>query len=180
MRRSNSHQKTKELILYVANKLPAKANYGSTLLNKALYFIDNIAYLKTGNPISEFKYVKQQHGPTPEPVMFLSIKEQLEVSGELEIIEAEYFGRIQKRFIAKRAPSVDVFTAAQIAIMDDVLSSIGDWNGSEASDFSHQFPAWQVAEDKEELPFFTFLLTSSPPREEDIAWAKSEIKKCLQ
>ncbi len=177
---SNSHKKTKELILYVAEKLSAKANFGSTLLNKALYFIDNIAYLKTGAPISELTYVKQQHGPTPEPSVFLAIREELENSGELEIMEAEYFGRVQKRFIAKRPSQVEVFTAPQIAIMDGVLSDIGDWSGSTASEFSHQFPAWQAAQNMEELPFFTFLLTSTPPSEEDVAWAKSEIQKCLK
>ena len=57
--------KTEQLILYIANKLKDKPSYGSILLNKALYYIDNYHFLLYGNPISDFKYIKQRMGPIP-------------------------------------------------------------------------------------------------------------------
>ena len=145
---SASYRKTKELILYISTRLSTKGNFGATLLNKALYFIDNISYLKTGLPVSEFKYVKQTHGPTTEPSLFLIIKQQMEDAGELEIVESDYFGRIQKRYLAKRNPDVSQFSVDEIVVIDDVLSKIGDLNSSEASEISHQFPAWKTAADR--------------------------------
>jgi hypothetical protein len=146
-------------------------------LNKALYFIDNISYLKTGKAISDFKYVKQAYGPTPEPSMLLSIRDQLVASGDIDVSESEFFGRIQKRLVAKRQPTVSFFSVEEIIIIDDVVASIQHLNGSEISDISHQFPAWKAAADREELPFFTFLLSSKPPMETDIEWAKTEIRR---
>ncbi|HEY5749663.1 MAG TPA: type II toxin-antitoxin system antitoxin SocA domain-containing protein [Chryseolinea sp.] len=82
--------KTKELILYVAKRLDSKHNYGVTLLYKTLYFIDNISYLKRGKAISEFTYVKQAFGPTPEPRQFLSLRDVMVGSGEIEIKKAGF------------------------------------------------------------------------------------------
>ncbi|MBT1698353.1 DUF4065 domain-containing protein [Fulvivirgaceae bacterium PWU4] len=173
-------QKTKELVLYIAHRFASQDNYGLTLLNKSLYFIDNISYLKRGKRISDLTYIKQAFGPTPEPRQFLSIRDQMVGSGDIEVIESGFFGRIQKRFIAKRPPRIDVFLAEEIVIIDEVLSSIGDLNGSQISDLSHQFPAWKAASDREELPFFTFLLSFTTPSERDIDWAKAAIKECTQ
>jgi len=172
---NKTHRKTKELIIYLAGKLAVKDNYGGTLLNKALYFIDNVSYLKTGLPVSELTYIKQEFGPTPAPSLFLSIRDQLVLNGEAEIAEVEYFGRIQKKLVAKREADLKFFTAAEIALVDSILFSVQDWTGIQASDISHKFPAWQAAENKEPLPFFTFLLSAKDPSEEDIKWALSQI-----
>lgn len=171
-----SHRKTKELLIYVAHRLGHRPNYGSTLLNKALYFIDNISYLKSGKPISEFSYIKQEWGPTPEPSLFLSIRDQLIKSGDVVINESDYFGRIQKKVIPLREPHIDSFTKEEIVLMDEVLAGMAEWNGTEASEFSHRFPAWQAATNAEPLPFYTFLLSTKTPAPVDIEWAKSELK----
>lgn len=170
-------KKTNELILYIASKLALRGNYGSTLLNKALYFADCIAYMKLGFPITTFRYIKQNFGPTPDPAQFLKVRDQLVTGGDIEVLEIEYFGRLQKEVIAKRQPDVSVFSVEEIVIVDDVLSQIEHMSGTEISDLSHQFPAWKVADDKEELPFFTFLLSSKVPSKEDISWAKQELKR---
>ena len=66
-----SSPKTVELIIYISLRLKERSNYGSTLLAKSLYLIDSMSYLKKGTPLTEFKYIKQQLGPTPEPAQFL-------------------------------------------------------------------------------------------------------------
>jgi hypothetical protein len=169
--------KTKELILYIANKLDSKDNYGGTLLNKALYFIDNVNYLRTGSPISDFTYVKQEFGPTPEPSQWLAIKQMLLESGEAIVKEQNYFGRVQKRLIATRDADISHFSSEEIDLINEIISSIGDWTAVQASDYSHQYPAWLAAEDRERLPFYTFLLSAKPPSDKDIEWAKAELKR---
>ena len=177
---SKDRTKTKELMVLIARRLENKSNYGVTLFNKALYFIDNIYYLNQGAPISEFTYIKQEFGPTPEPSLFLTLRDELLASEDLTLVQSDYFGRIQKKLIANREPDWELFSKEEIRIIDETLLSIADLNGSQVSDFSHQFPAWKVADDREELPFYTFLLSSKTPTPQDIEWAKSQIKECTE
>lgn len=169
-------KKTIELIIYIASKLKDKPNYGSTLLGKALYFIDSVSYLKAGKPISQLTYIKQERGPTPHPVKFLPIRDALVTNADLEKVEVDYFGRIQQKFIAKREPDINVFNKDEIFLMDAVLENICDHNATEISDLSHLFLAWNIAENKEELPFFSFLLETEEPTAADYDWANKEIK----
>jgi len=61
-----------------------------------------------------------------------------------------------------------------------VLSNIEDFNGAQISEMSQQFPAWKAAADQEELPLFTFLLSSKTPSDKDIEWAKAAIEECIE
>jgi hypothetical protein len=168
--------KTIELIIYIASKLKDKPNYGSTLLGKALCLIDSMSYLKKGEPITELSYIKQERGPTPHPGKFLPVRDALVSSGELERIDTSYFGRTQNKYVAKREPKIDVFDKEEIFLIDDVLESICDHNASEISDYTHQFISWIVANHKEELPFYTFLITSKEPELRDYEWADKALK----
>jgi hypothetical protein len=168
--------KTVELIIYISSKLKDKPTYGATLLGKSLCLIDSMNFLKTGHPITDFSYIKQERGPTPNPSQFLPIRDRLVKSGDLEMIEAQYFGRTQNKFVAKREPKIDVFNKDEIYLIDEVLESICDLNATQVSNMSHEFIAWIFAKDKEELPFYTFLLTQADPELEDYAWAEKLIK----
>jgi hypothetical protein len=163
-------KKTAELFLYITKKLSGHDTYGAIVLNKAFYFIDNVSYLKRGKPISTFKYICQRLGPTPKPVDFLSLKDNLILNGWLQPVNTEYFGRIQTRLIPKRDPDYSVFDKEEILIIDEIIESIVKYNGRQISDLTHKFPSWKAATEKEELPFFTFLLSSKSPSQSDIDW----------
>jgi hypothetical protein len=169
-------QKTAELIIYISSKLKDKPNYGSTLLGKALYLIDSMSFLKFGHPITDLTYIKQEHGPTPTPSKFLQIREILVANGELEKVDADYFGRKQYKFIAKRNPRIEIFDKDEIFLIDEVLENICDQNATELSNYTHQFLAWIIANDKEELPFYSFLLTKDDAEPKDLEWADKSIK----
>ncbi len=171
--------KTKELLVYVAHKLSSNEKFGAIMFNKALYFIDNVSYLKRGKPISSFKYVKQKLGPTPEPSTFLTLRNELIQSGTLLNQESVFFGRIQQKLVASREPIYDFFDKEEIILIDEIISEVSKYNGTEISDITHQYPSWQVAMPREELPYYTFLLSSKSPSEEDISWAKSEMQDAL-
>lgn len=173
-------QKTKELILYIASHLPLKDTYGITLLNKSLYFIDGVSYLKTGKPISYFTYVKQESGPAPKPFQFLSLRNEMITTREIEILSPDFVLGDQERFIAKREPDINLFSAEEVIIMNDVLSKVEDCTDSQISTIPHQIPAWKAASEGEELPLFIFLLSAQPPTEEDILWAKAAIEECTE
>jgi len=169
--------KTEELIIYIASRLHDRPNYGSTLLGKSLCLIDSMNYLIKGKPISDLEYIKQERGPTPDPSGFLSIRDKLETKGELQKVETDYFGRTQIRYIAKREPFIDVFEKEELVLINDVIESIGDTNATDISDYTHTFIAWIFANNKERLPFYTFLLTNKEPDLKDYKWAEKTIQR---
>ncbi|KAA6440270.1 DUF4065 domain-containing protein [Dyadobacter flavalbus] len=170
-------EKTRELLIYIANQLQDKPNYGATLLNKAFYFIDSVSYLKRREPISSFLYEKQKNGPTPKPSQLLSLRDELCENGDITIVEKERFGFIQKKLIAKRPSNNELFSKDEIILIDEVLKNICDISATDISDFSHQFMAWKYARDREELPLFTYLLTYKTASENDRNWANSKLNQ---
>jgi hypothetical protein len=170
-------EKTTELIVYISGKLADKPKYGAIMLNKALYLSDCMSYLMTGSPISGFKYIKQGQGPTPSPSQFLPLRDRLVDKKEIEKVQTDYFGHTQFRFIAKRKPNIGVFSKEELVLIDGVLEKIWDMSASELSEYTHQLIAWIVAEEKEELPLHSYLLTKEEPAEKDIVWANQAIKK---
>jgi len=171
--------KTIELIIYISSRLKDKPNFGSTLLGKSLCLIDSMNYLKTGKPITDLIYIKQERGPTPHPAQYLPIREKLVIAGDLKRVKADYFGRAQDKFIATREPDVEVFEKDEIFLINDILESISDHNAAEISDYTHNFISWIMANQKEELPFYTFLLTQAEPSPDDYEWANKVMGKYL-
>ena len=171
--------KTIELIIYASFKLKDKATYGAVLLEKTLYLCDCMSYLKTGHPITDFKYIKQVFGPTPDPVQYLAVRDKLVANGELEIIKEPYYNTFQKRLIPKREPNIAVFEKEEIVLIDEVINWFGDRNATEVTNFTHDLLAWKFSQKNEEIPFFTFLLTSKNPTEKDRDESIAAIKKYL-
>lgn len=176
MNRPSQLQKTSQLIIYIASKLKDKPTYGSTLLNKALYLIDAMSYLKRGKPVTAFDYIKQGFGHTPNPSSFLSIRDSLVSNKQLQKVESEYFGRKQIKFISNSTADINVFDKGEIVLIDEVLESLCQMSAKEVSDYSHTFISWKFAQDKEKLPMFTFLLSKEDPSTKDYAWATKEIE----
>lgn len=167
--------KTEQVIIRICEKLDKHETFGATLLNKILYYIDNVHYVKYGVPITELTYIGQDKGATPEPSIFLKIRDGLIREKKAELLEVEYFGRIQKRLVTKIEPDLECFKAEEIALIDDIIDLLKNMNATEISDLSHLQMSWKVAKDKEELPFYTFLLSEDTITDEDISWAKNTI-----
>lgn len=171
----NNEIKNEQMLLYIANKLRDCSGFGSIMLNKVLFYSDATCYLKTGRSISGFEYIKQKRGHTPSPKTFIPLREKMVKSGAVEIVNIEKFGKIQKRIVAKKQPQLLAFSQEEIAIMDEICNSAMPLNATQISNYSHHELGWQLAEDFETIPKFTYLLTNSEINEDDIAWAKNKI-----
>lgn len=75
----------------------------------------------------------------------------------------------------RRAANLSDFKAEEVSLIDQVVVDISGLSATQVSDISHKFPAWQVAQDKEPLPLYTFLITSRVPTEDDIKQAQSQL-----
>lgn len=170
-------KKARQVILYVCDKTADAQGCGSVLFNKLLYFIDHTSYLKTGQTITGFDYVKQVHGPTPAPSHFMPLIGKMLKADELLVEKTERFGRPIKRTKALVKPDINSFTKQEIALMDEVISVFKETTGRFASELSHDMLAFKIAEQMEEMPPFTYLLNESNLTEKDLEWGKSRISE---
>lgn len=145
-------EKLRELALYIAEKMQGERYFGATILNKALFYCDFEWFRETGKPMTGATYQKLNYGPAPREI--LSVIKSLCNDGSAEIItRATYVGR-QKRLVPKRRAKLDEhFKPEQIALVNEIISSLTDVTAGSISAFSHQHIGWRVAEYREDIPY---------------------------
>lgn len=155
-----------ELVLYIATKGEADSGFGTTRLYKALFCAEWNHYIATGKTITGRDYVKGPYGPMPDRGEEALI--ELEAQRLLAIQRHSRGGYPQQKPIALRDANLDVFTAQEIAIVDQVIEGQYGMTATGVSKRSHdEIPAWQVASDGERIPFETSWVVDRPltPRE---------------
>jgi hypothetical protein len=154
-------QKLQELILYIAKQCENDPNFGATKLNKALFFSDFYWYATTGKPITGATYQRLENGPAPKQL--IPARAELLATDRAEIEERMRFNRKQKRLIAKASANLELFTGGEIAFVDTVIKVLLDGkSATQISDFSHDTClGWQIAGDKEEIPYEAVFLSTS-------------------
>jgi hypothetical protein len=153
-------KKFRELVLYIAARSEDDPTYSATKLNKLLFFSDFFAYASLGRPITGHRYQKLPKGPAP--VAFLPVVEKMTREGDCEWVERRYFGRVQRRLIAKRGADLSWISDEEQALVDDLIERLWDRSATEVSELSHTFPGWQAAAMQEEIPYETIFVL--PPR----------------
>lgn len=164
----NGDAKLRELILHIATQCADAPRFGMTKLNKILYFSDFLWYKQTGKPITGIEYMRLENGPAPKRMV--PVREQMIVNQDIDIIKRSFpDGRVQHRIVAKEEADLNrYFSAAQIALVDEVIRILWDANAGETSDVSHGI-AWYVFDtDKEPIPYEAALLSDERITANDI------------
>lgn len=138
-------RKFKEVLLYILNKVGARPNIGETVIYKLLYFIDFDFYEKYEDQLMGATYRKNTYGPTP--IEFTSIANDMIASKEIERIRSVFYQRGQKKYLPLRAAHLDLLSAREVKLVDEVLDRLGDKNASQISAYSHGDIPWKVTED---------------------------------
>ncbi|MBV8201003.1 MAG: SocA family protein, partial [Acidobacteria bacterium] len=127
------------------------STFGATKLNKILFFCDFLAYRRYGQSITGQRYFKLPQGPAPRALV--PVVKELIAEGSCIQVQRQHFGYRQETIFASRDANLDEFSAAEIALTDFVLRELRGNSASEVSDLSHQFIGWQLAGDREDIPF---------------------------
>ena len=154
---TEDRRKFKELILYISEKYKSDPTYGSTVLNKVLFFSDFIAYGKFGAPITGADYIRERRGPVPRAVRTGSqspIRELLR-DGAITIKETPQPRGTLITVVPKRPPNVSVFSPEELALVDSVIESFSGWRGGTLSKYTHQFVGWQSVPLNDTIPYET-------------------------
>lgn len=166
-------RKMKELILYLASRSEEDPRFSATKLNKLLFYCDFTAYRQLGQSITGHSYQKLPFGPVPKAI--LPILGQMKRDGECEEVQRDYFGKEQRRVLARRSPETSVFSDEELRLADQIVSTLWESSATEVSDLSHDFIGWKVAAPSEVIPYETvFVGDPSMPVSED------EIEFCQQ
>jgi hypothetical protein len=153
---TSGREKFKELILYIAQESEGDSTFGATKLNKILFFCDFLSYRAYGESITEQRYFRLPFGPAPRAVVPV-VNELIEEEACIKIARSR-FGLPQETIFAKREANLDGFKPREIALADYVLRHLRDNNATEVSNLSHEFIGWQLAGDREDIPFETIFL----------------------
>lgn len=160
-----NERKFKELVLYVADKCSDDPEFGATKFNKILFYADFLAYGLFKEPISGATYFKLPQGPGPK--QWIKIRQQMQYAGEIAIQPKRYFNKQQLRVIPLRNADLSVFTAAEISHVDSVINAFCGANASQLSLLSHMEIGWQLANDREDIPYTTVFLSNKSLTEDE-------------
>ncbi|MBI1729212.1 SocA family protein [Candidatus Acetothermia bacterium] len=166
--------KLEELIVFFAQECIGDKHFGATKLNKLLFTADFWAHAYLGRSITGTKYIRQQFGPTPDPDLFLKIRQSLIDDGRITIVGEETYRGIRQRPIALTEPNLQIFDKNEIALCRDIIEFLRPLYGVESSEWSHEFPGWQYTNEGDTIPYESvFLWRKEPVTQEDKEWAKS-------
>ncbi|MCA9709242.1 MAG: SocA family protein [Myxococcales bacterium] len=159
--RDDAEERLAELVLYIASKSEYDPRFGAVKLNKALFFVDFLAYTRLGRPVTGVIYRRLQHGPVPR--VLPRVRDALVVAGRAVEKTTHYHGFEQRRLIGLDEANLDIFTAREIALVDEVLDIIQHKTAKELSELTHEFRGWELAEHGEDIPYSTVFLASEAP-----------------
>ncbi|USN95892.1 MAG: DUF4065 domain-containing protein [Candidatus Nomurabacteria bacterium] len=138
------HNKLREVLSYVLEKVGAKPNVGETVLYKLLYFIDFDYYEKYGKSITGLTYIHNHYGPSPV-AEFKSVVEGMKNKGELEVVETNFFKNKQKKYLPTKPVLFDGLSARELRHIDETLARLSDKTAKELTELSHYDTPWVVA-----------------------------------
>ena len=168
--------KFKALVLYVTWRSGSYANFGATKLNKVLWFAEARHYMMYGKPITGETYIRRKYGPVPEHIN--EICKELEKSNSVQKMTEKYHGKDLKRYVTDTPPSVDLFSAEELSVVDWWIKSIDEEHSATSiSEKSHDY-AWKIASEGELLPLHAmFASRIRAPLGDELEWARQEAKR---
>ena len=162
--------KLRHLILYIAQKCAGHMNFGTTKLNKILYFSDFLAYARSGEPITGCEYQRLDHGPAPRSMK--PVIEEMKDESQLTIQTLPSFpteGYTTNRPVNLILADLDKhFIPSEISIVDEVINLVKDWSAAKLSDVSHDWGGWKFARKGETIPYESVFIDNSPLTESDV------------
>lgn len=166
----------KDVVLYVTEALADDPTFGSTKLNKILYFADTEAYKRLGEPITGAVYQRNHHGPTA--VEYPPMIRELQGENYVDVRRERIVDHDQERVTAtgRVVPNMDQFTEEERTIIDEVITEFRKYTNTEASDRSHERSAgWLARKQGETIPYIDSLINPEPLDDALIAGLKTKV-----
>lgn len=171
----DSEKRLTELMLYIATKCADDPDFNVTRLNKILFFADFQAYRAFGKSISGAEYIALPYGPAPRKAD--EIRKQMVTRKELFQRHPPKYSHKRTRLVARREADLSLFTANDIAILDEVIEDFWGVFAKDATRASHG-RAWEIARANyletgdDRIPYEAAFISDDAPDEADIERAR--------
>lgn len=134
-----SLDRLKNIMLYILEK---SGEVFCTKMNKLLFYIDFLAYRRTGMAVTGLSYRALDYGPVPE--RWDRVYSQFD-----EIVQEprRYGDKEGNALVSDASADKGLFTAPELAIFDDVCDAFSDLTSVSLSDVSHKEEAWLQCKD---------------------------------
>ena len=170
-----NREKFKAAAHYVCWRCKANpSKLGAVKLNKALWVSDFTAYYNSGSAITGAGYVKRQYGPVPRVI--LPVLKELEESGALVVRDSRFHGFSKKEFVVLTEPDVSKFDKEELKIIDAAIRLVCEKHTAKSISAQSHDHIWHVAEDGEEIPYFTIFAVPGEITDDEREWARQELE----
>jgi hypothetical protein len=171
-----NREKFKALLLYLIWKTGHREGFGSTKLNKTLWFSEARTFQAFGKPIAGETFVRDMFGPRAKHI--LPILQELVSEGLVEPFTEHVYDYEVTRYRALQPADTALLSAEELSFVDWWVAFIDKHTATSISKFSHD-SGWEIAAIGEELPIYAFLASRirEPRSEDEIGWAKSEAER---
>lgn len=159
--------KLKNVILYILEKCGGKPNLGETVLYKLLYFIDFDNFETTGKPMTGINYINRQFGPVPATKEYCAVVEKMQSADQLKIFPQEYYGLVQKRYVALTNYDDGSMGLKEIKIIDSVINRLSDMSARKIEDYVHEDAPWKLTKEKQIIPYDLVVEREAPYAQND-------------
>jgi hypothetical protein len=169
-------RKLRSLILYIADKCALHKRFGTVKLNKILFFSDFIAYATLGRAITGVEYLALEAGPAPRrmPAVKEAMFQRREIADQVRTVDGGY---TEHRVVASTKPDLDLFSGAEIAIVDAVIEEFRNKTAADVSFLSHALP-WRIGRRATgTIPYETAFVSDAQPTDFQIARGRELIEK---
>lgn len=151
-------EKLRELILYVSKRCATDPDFGATKLNKILWLADSLSFARRGQPITGVAYMNQKNGPVPRPLKRIRI--EMEDARQIAIERRPKGPYVLERPVPLREANLEVFSATDIAFVDELIEILRGHDGTQLSHFSHSCNlGWKLTKLGENIPYEAFMLS---------------------
>ncbi len=144
-------EKFKQVLLYILENCGAKPNIGETVLYKLLYFCDFDFYELYGKSLTGTNYRRINYGPAP--CDFDESAKEMIKDKQLKRFNAEYYGKLQKKYIPLVNVNLDKIGIREKEIIDKVINRLSDMSASAIADYSRQDVPCDTTLDKEIIDY---------------------------
>ena len=150
------------------------ARLGSVRLNKALWFVDMLAYQANGVSITGERYVKRKNGPVPNAI--LPTVKELQSEGKIVVQEPEY-PYDSRKYISLVPPGTDQLSDAERNVAKFMLDFVCKRTANEVSEMTHE-EIWEAAVEGEEIPLFATLASGKGAITDEVRdWANAAVER---
>ncbi|MFZ3170641.1 MAG: type II TA system antitoxin MqsA family protein [Carboxydocellales bacterium] len=130
-------QKVLNTVLYFAQNVN---DLWKTKLNKLLFYTDFSFFKDFTISVTGLKYIKLDYGPVPQD--FEGLLWHLEKLGYITLNPSQVYVHSGDIIQPLAEFDPDIFTAEEMAVLEQVKQRYGHYNASEISEFSHEEKGW--------------------------------------